>query len=151
MFTFKDNKLDKLASVSCNGDDAFYVKEMYEALNLEEVRVGIENKIQEEKEFKAKRDSILNSDKELSELVKMSSVDVLYLIGTPDKISENNMYPLCYYVTDECVVAFNFDQDKVMYCSRADVESKESKIIYRDVEDLYYRLSEYIKSIDNSN
>lgn len=93
LFAFKDDKLEKLALMSRNGD-VFFVKEIFDALNLQEVRTGIEEKIQEEKSFKEKRDAILNSDEELYKLIGMSGIDIYKLLGAPDETGGSNLFQL---------------------------------------------------------
>lgn len=134
LFAFEDGKLSKLAWMSNNNDDFVYVKDIFDAINLEKVRNGIEEKIQEEKEFREKRDAILNSDDELYKLTKMTKDEVLNLIGGIDYFNEYLSMPSPgYYITKERKVSIEFDKDKVVRCYRVS-NSGEQLLIFLESE-----------------
>lgn len=141
LLLFKDGKLYKLVDID-NFDEAgnmhedrFFVREINAPLNLEEVREAIQKVIQEEKEFRERRDAILNSDEELVKLCQLPQNEFWRLLGDYDIPPETNLLPVFGFETDKNIVYFQYSPEgTLIICVREDKETQERKWVYVDME-----------------
>lgn len=155
LFLFKDGKLyklvqtDKYDEMGKGNVDRLHVMKIYDPLNIDAVRKGIQKSIQEEKEFRERRDAILNSDEELARVCTMSSEEFRSLLGEYDIPPKTNILPKYTYETEERYVYFVYSEEgKVIQCARNDKETQEFKIIYTDMEyPLFKKLNEKVTQL----
>lgn len=121
LLVFNDGKLGKLARLGTDSE-GFYIMEIRNALNIEDVR----KLIQEKDEL---RYTILSSDEELSKLAGLSQDELFGLIGYPDVYSPSSANPYIQYVTDKRTVTFKFDNG-VGLCYTEDNETGESNYVF---------------------
>ncbi|NLN04077.1 MAG: hypothetical protein GX166_04555 [Clostridiaceae bacterium] len=131
LLLFKDGKLYKLVYIgNFDGagnmhEDRFFVREISDPLNLEEVRAAIQKVIQEEKEFRERRDAIFNSDEELVKLCQLPQNEFWRLLGDYDIPSETNLFPVFGFETEKRIVYFQYSPEGTLrICSREDKETQ---------------------------
>ncbi len=140
MFAIYNGKLTNIATVSFDDNgERINTKEIIVTLNLQQIRDEIEKREQEEKEFRIKRDVILDSDDELYKLSELSPDEIHGLIGNADDIGYISSFrSKSIYITDERRVSMEIIYDRVKIITRKDFSTGESKIVYLDTDDLKY-------------
>ncbi len=159
LLLFKDGKLYKLVYIgNFDGagnmhEDRFFVREISDPLNLEEVRAAIQKVIQEEKEFRERRDAIFNSDEELVKLCQLPQNEFWRLLGDYDIPSETNLFPVFGFETEKRIVYFQYSPEgTLIICSREDKETQERKRVYVDMEyPLNMKIYELLQQANEEN